>query len=1141
MDFNSTGGIRSPFSPRVKQSITGRRPIGLSSAKKSQSNYMQSPGAQKSGDVIYKTPLITLETYGLPLPVMVTEALTFASGEVSARMSTCGWCWVVAGRRVLAWPNRPELAAAARDLTLPQTDLAHKADLVVLFYEDDAQLPSCIGVSPEGVIRYWPSVGQEGVYVDVSAELAGQECDQLGEPTRSGLVLATTTCTVVLLTPTMLEGRPTVTCRTLRPPSGWLGGIGRRVSLLFFGSMPANADTKLVGVVGAEECVALVASGPQLQLWRGAELHEHHLHRALADATLRAHQGHLPHQGTHMDLSGLEVTALDVHACGPHSLLLLVAAVGVARSPDRRYAIVELDVSQPQRVRVRSARALRPPREDVRPPRCLPAPACPLLYAPAYLAVLTGSGSSEKMECIEVSAEGDRVLGGALCAGVPLIFTRQHGVLALRSPRARHLSVCDSPLGSPAAADLYDGNLSMYEIDPNEINALATDPRSKLKSAFLFHLRREPAAARILAEEFPVRGGGGAGGGDTVDAPLDAAVAGAARELLDDAPAGDPRWRRAAPRSVAALGASAALQLAAQLRDKARAYALFLDFLRAHGLWRRLANVTRECGDGAIGTQQLLGAYGERLAAARALRRLQEEGAHIVDAAVHQVAQGAEGEEEEEAAALLAGALSPDDVAFRRVSCAHRLLRAAARLPPSAGDARADAAAATAAMRLVAGVLSEVQTWRTQWVSAGGPAPPARPADPALRPALLQLHTRATTEVLRACPEAGLRGELLEASAALADLLLADALAHAQAHAHDPAFHALRRDLIAPYVEAGQTQRAAALAEKFQDLELLVQLCVQDGDLPRLHNYMDKYAEQGVAEIAFAWLASGGGPRRALLLRELGARDPERLARWLAARPERAQLRALHLLARRRPAPAAAALLQLLTPATTTTSPAPDNTHTVNRTTTIASLAKLCLLASEEEGPETRGALQEAEAQLSLCEHHRALPAALRPPASTGDTDWPLLGAQRLLQLYIESESEALTEYDYKKALDLTDFIEEPELREELRLQVWCACAVRARWEELGSEAAAGALRDTALYRLADLVHLMGGDVRASLPPLGALLGAPRLAARAHDPRFHFALKLAYEYILEDHPAPRDTPPTTPPTTPPAPPAIHSY
>lgn len=53
--------------------------------------------------------------------------------------------------------------------------------------------------------------------------------------------------------------------------------------------------------------------------------------------------------------------------------------------------------------------------------------------------------------------------------------------------------------------------------------------------------------------------------------------------------------------------------------------------------------------------------------------------------------------------------------------------------------------------------------------------------------------------MLRACPEAGLRGELLEAGAALADLLLADALAHA--HANDAAHHALRRDLIMPYGE----------------------------------------------------------------------------------------------------------------------------------------------------------------------------------------------------------------------------------------------------------------------------------------------------------------------------------------------------
>lgn len=39
---------------------------------------MQTAGDQ-SGDVVYKTPMTTIETYGSPLPVMVTEALTFGN------------------------------------------------------------------------------------------------------------------------------------------------------------------------------------------------------------------------------------------------------------------------------------------------------------------------------------------------------------------------------------------------------------------------------------------------------------------------------------------------------------------------------------------------------------------------------------------------------------------------------------------------------------------------------------------------------------------------------------------------------------------------------------------------------------------------------------------------------------------------------------------------------------------------------------------------------------------------------------------------------------------------------------------------------------------------------------------------------
>lgn len=61
-------------------------------------------------------------------------------------------------------------------------------------------MASCVGVSPEGVVRYWPSVGQEGVHWDVSCELAGQECDRLVMAS-GALILATTTCTLVLIEP----------------------------------------------------------------------------------------------------------------------------------------------------------------------------------------------------------------------------------------------------------------------------------------------------------------------------------------------------------------------------------------------------------------------------------------------------------------------------------------------------------------------------------------------------------------------------------------------------------------------------------------------------------------------------------------------------------------------------------------------------------------------------------------------------------------------------------------------------------------------------------------------------------------------------------------------------------------------------
>jgi len=109
-------------------------------------------------------------------------------------------------------------------------------------------VPSCIAVSPEGTVRYWPSISHEGMSVEDNADLQGQECDSLTDIAPLGCILATTTSTIVLVQPQITGGRHSVACRMLKTPQGWLGGIGRRVSSLIFGGLPTSQVMETVGI-----------------------------------------------------------------------------------------------------------------------------------------------------------------------------------------------------------------------------------------------------------------------------------------------------------------------------------------------------------------------------------------------------------------------------------------------------------------------------------------------------------------------------------------------------------------------------------------------------------------------------------------------------------------------------------------------------------------------------------------------------------------------------------------------------------------------------------------------------------------------------------------------------------------------------
>lgn len=81
---------------------------------------------------------------------------------LSARISQLGFAWLVCGRRLLIWQyqqgyhnvnttaKRELLTGQCFELQLPQSDLAHRAELISVFFLSGSTVPSCIAVSPEG-------------------------------------------------------------------------------------------------------------------------------------------------------------------------------------------------------------------------------------------------------------------------------------------------------------------------------------------------------------------------------------------------------------------------------------------------------------------------------------------------------------------------------------------------------------------------------------------------------------------------------------------------------------------------------------------------------------------------------------------------------------------------------------------------------------------------------------------------------------------------------------------------------------------------------------------------------------------------------------------------------------------------------
>lgn len=76
--------------------------------------------------------------------------------------------------------------------------------------------------------------------------MEGQEFDELISIPPIGYALVTTTCNLVLLQLQLHSGRHTIVHKAVRPPTGFLGGIGKKFASIIIGSNVQDRENVII-------------------------------------------------------------------------------------------------------------------------------------------------------------------------------------------------------------------------------------------------------------------------------------------------------------------------------------------------------------------------------------------------------------------------------------------------------------------------------------------------------------------------------------------------------------------------------------------------------------------------------------------------------------------------------------------------------------------------------------------------------------------------------------------------------------------------------------------------------------------------------------------------------------------------------
>lgn len=1045
-----------------------------------------------------------------------------ADEQISVKVDDSGWAWMVCGEKLIIWKISQTAVAklsVCKEMQLPPSEYSFSSDLVSVSSGsplDSAPLQSlCVlALSVEGTARFWPSLSQEGVYSDSELDLG--DLTHSVEAVRGGGFVVSSCKSRLLRAFGDSSGKLQSHC--LPQGQGMLSGIGRRVSSLFGILSPQTSDT-LHSVLWAPSLSSLFSlSSSSLNKWALDDSYEQHIfsweHKALTERITDAIWGSETNfeemkEGanvTYLDLkhghSGLVVLAAAWHPSDTPCLLYfcLVTLTDTGASISDQFTVEVTKFSTPfqSEETLQSVRLVLPPS---------PGSVAFIFNSELVFACSTGAGRAALPDGkVTFNAPGDGVRGGGCCSNLPVFFSQSSGLVALVGresasilPETMEDSLCSSLAAAP--------EMSVMET-PSRAETVAEEDKTKLlKAAFLQFCRNDLVGAQSVTDElFPEDG-----------AEPDSMVTQIDLDLVDDYPASDPRWAESVPDESGGFSLTSLIILH-QLDDKMKAHICFMDFLLQVGLLDRLGSVTVHSSP--MATRLLLCEHAEKLQAAMVLKNQHSKHPELMNRAINSALS--------KRSTTVPPSLTPADVFFREVSQIGSVFECLLdEEERSLKDNPVDSVQWAEDIITINNILKDVVQAALQYRETkasvyraserAAPEPEYIPwtASSTVRSVISRQHELLLRSVY---PQADseLRSALCEQLVALLDIYLGGYVSQLNsvqqqkpAGGHTERFNALemeytqrRSEMLGLLLELGQYQWVAALAEKYCDFDILVQMCEQTDNQSRLQHYMSKFANQNFADFLFRWYMEKG--KRGKLLSQPAAQH-QQLASFLQSHQHLSWLHHIHV-------------HNYQQAHRTLYSQANGETRYFTKKKTLLALSKLAALASDLNEEDVNKHVDDIVEQERFLLHQETLPRQLLEEKQQNPDTMPVLSAHNLIQLYICDDNRQANEYDFKKALDLLEYIEEEDEvdTEALKCEILGKALRKDDWSTAdGNDDPLEAAKDSVFVKILLKLIQEGVPLQTYLPDVKDLLDLEELSTLKSKPYFEFVLKANYEHYLQ--------------------------